>query len=179
MPSRKLLALAGIVVVVLGFGTGNASAGSSDLKPGSVPAQYVDSVKAAAGTCDYVTAPLLAAQIEQESSWNPNAVSWAGAQGIAQFKPAAWAVYGGDFDRDGNGTPFDPQDAIRAQGIMMCDMIDMIWGSPLSGDLWTFALWAYNAGIQATIDAGGRAPTAEAAGYSRRILYELMVKYVP
>jgi hypothetical protein len=61
----------------------------------------------------------------------------------------------------------------------MCDLIDRLGRTQLSGDLWTLTLWSYNAGIQATIDAGGRTPTAEAANYANRILNVLMVKYLP
>jgi soluble lytic murein transglycosylase-like protein len=43
--------------------------------------------------CPGVSAPLLAAQIKAESDWNPNAVSSGGAEGIAQFLPATFAVY--------------------------------------------------------------------------------------
>ena len=49
---------------------------------------------------------MVAAQLAQESGWNPNATSPAGAQGIAQFMPATWATYGE------GGDPFDPDDAI-------------------------------------------------------------------
>jgi len=52
---------------------------------------------------------LLAAQGAVESAFNPNAVSTAGAQGIAQFMPMTWASWGQ------GGDPFNPNDAIPAQ----------------------------------------------------------------
>jgi soluble lytic murein transglycosylase-like protein len=151
-----------------------ARAGSPDTK--NVPAAYVGLVAQAAGTCDLVNGPLLAAQIQQESNWDPNAVSPAGAQGIAQFKPDTWAAYGGDANGDGSSDPFDPADAIIAQGRYMCALAGMVGGVP--GDRVRVTLWAYNAGPQATIDANDNPPTAEADNYANRI-FSLIPKYTP
>jgi len=59
-----------------------APAAPGVLRPGVVPAQYEALVQQAAQTCPGTAAPLLAAQLEQESGWNPNAVSPSGAQGL-------------------------------------------------------------------------------------------------
>ncbi|MFR2313438.1 MAG: transglycosylase SLT domain-containing protein [Bifidobacterium sp.] len=56
--------------------------------------QYEADVIRAGSICQVVTPSIIAAQIEQESNWNPKAGSGAGAQGIAQFMP-------------GNGPPTD------------------------------------------------------------------------
>ena len=53
-----------------------------------VPADLTPVIKAAAERCPAVPPEILAAQIAAESSWDPTAVSHAGAQGIAQFMPA-------------------------------------------------------------------------------------------
>jgi len=50
-------------------------------------APYVDIVKAAAAKYDIPT-EILFGMVEQESGWNPNAVSKAGAKGLAQLMPA-------------------------------------------------------------------------------------------
>jgi soluble lytic murein transglycosylase-like protein len=158
-----------------GLGTADANAGPPDVK--NVPEAYVQWIRQAAGTCDDVNGPLLAAQIEQESNWDPNAVSSAGAQGIAQFKPDTWAAYGVDGNGNGKTDPFEPEDAILAQGKYMCALATEIQSVP--ADRATAMLWAYNAGPQATKDANGQAPTAEADNYARRILTELVPKYTP
>ena len=67
-----------------------------------------------------------------ESNFNPNAVSPAGAQGIAQFMPATAAAYG---LRD----PFDPVAAIDAQARLMGELLGQFGSVEL-------ALAAYNAG---------------------------------
>ena len=119
LPVAAVLLFAAIVVV-----------GSEDqqepptvvgLAPGAnVPAEYVPLLEEAAQTCAPVTAPLLAAQIAQESGWNPRAVSPVGAQGLSQFMPATWAAYGIDADGDGTADPFTPADAIASQAKYMC-----------------------------------------------------------
>ncbi len=80
----------------------------SALRSGTVPAAYEGLVVRAAQTCPGITAPLLAAQLEAESGWNPQATSPVGAQGLAQFMPATWAGEGIDGDGDGRRDPFTP-----------------------------------------------------------------------
>jgi len=81
-----------------------------------------------------ISAALLAAQLHQESGFNPAAVSGAGAQGIAQFMPATAHAYG-------LRNPFDPDAAIDAQAHLMRDLLRRFGSVPL-------ALAAYNAGEQ-------------------------------
>ncbi len=59
-----------------------APAAAGVLRPGVVPAEYEALVQKAAQTCPGITAPLLAAQLEQESGWNPTAVSPTGARPV-------------------------------------------------------------------------------------------------
>ncbi len=69
-----------------------------------------------------VSAPQIAAQIQQESSWNPTLVSSAGAKGIAQFRPATFAVYGRP---DAPGPPVQSElyrDDDRALADETCDV---------------------------------------------------------
>lgn len=130
------------------------------------------------GFCEQVNAPLLAAQIEQESDWNPRAVSSAGAEGIAQFKPETWAKFGTiDANRNGTASVWDIEDSLVAQGLYMCYLANEVQNVP--ADRTTAMLWAYNAGPDATKAANGRPPTAEADNYARRILNELVPKYRP
>jgi len=56
-----------------------------------VPPEYRDLVDAAGAICEGITPGLIAAQIAQESGWNPTITSPVGAAGIAQFMPAPWA----------------------------------------------------------------------------------------
>lgn len=55
-----------------------------------------------------INADIAQAQIQAESNFNPAARSGVGAQGLAQFMPGTWAIYGQ------GGDPFNPDDAIPA-----------------------------------------------------------------
>src|SRR5262249_47907619 len=79
----------------------------SSTLPSFVPAAYVPDIVAASQRWS-VSAILLAAQIAQESNFQPGVVSSAGAEGIAQFMPGTAAAMG---LRD----PFDPKAAIDAE----------------------------------------------------------------
>jgi soluble lytic murein transglycosylase-like protein len=72
-------------------------------------------------------------QIAQESDFNPNAVSSAGAQGIAQFMPDTAA-------RFGLSNPFDPIASFDAWGRYMRQLLDQFGGR------YDLALAGYNSG---------------------------------
>jgi soluble lytic murein transglycosylase-like protein len=103
-----------------------------------------------------VSATLLAAQIHQESGFNPFAQSNAGAAGISQFMPATARDYG---LRD----RFDPVASIDAQAHMMRDLLRRF------GDV-RLALAAYNAGPGRVAGCGCVPPIPETLGYVASIL---------
>jgi Transglycosylase SLT domain len=109
---------------------GGAVAGG-DLKPGSVPAAYAAIITDAATTCPPITAALLAAQINQESGFDPKAVSVTDAMGIAQFEPGTAA--------SNHVNPWDPDSAIHGMARLDCSNYRR-FGSV------TLALAAYNGG---------------------------------
>jgi murein DD-endopeptidase MepM/ murein hydrolase activator NlpD len=163
-----------LLVLLLG---GGAAADAADglgapgtLRPGTVPAAYEPLVLRAAQTCPGITAPLLAAQLDAESGWNPRAVSPVGAQGLAQFMPDTWVGEGLDGDGDGVRDPFNPADAIASQASFMCKLLAAVTAdSILAGDRLDLALAAYNAGLGAVRRHDGVPPYPETQGYVRRI----------
>jgi soluble lytic murein transglycosylase-like protein len=137
-----------------GGGGDGAVAGGGGL-PSFVPARFRAPLLRAASRWN-VSAALLAAQLMAESGFDPYAGSPAGAQGIAQFMPATAAAYG---LRD----PFDPDEAIDAQGHLMSDLLRK-FGSP------QLALAAYNAG-PAPVETCSCVPSyPETQAYVTRIL---------
>lgn len=147
------------------------------LDPDKIPdPEYVPLLEDAAAHCHGIDAPLLAAQIDAESNWNPRAQSPAGAQGIAQFMPATWAAWGYDANGDGVADVWDPQDAIPSQGRFMCAMHTEITTAQERGDLpsdptsMELALAAYNAGLNAVLQYRGIPPYPETQAYIPRIM---------
>jgi soluble lytic murein transglycosylase-like protein len=83
-------------------------------------------------------------QINQESGYNPWAVSPAGAEGIAQFMPATASSMGVN--------PWDPTSALYGAAQLMAQNSNQFGGN------YAMALAAYNAGpgaVQYAINAGG------------------------
>jgi hypothetical protein len=107
-----------------------------------VPAQYQQLVISAA-TQYGVPVNILAAQIQQESGFDPNATSSAGAEGIAQFEPATAASNGVN--------PWDPNSAIPGMA-----RLDASYAKTFGS--WELALAAYNAGPGAVESAGNAIP---------------------
>ena len=146
----------------------------------NVPGEYQGVVLKAGSICPEITPPLIAAQIEAESNWNPNAASEAGAQGMTQFMPATWASAGKDGDGDGKAEINNPRDAIYSQGVYMCSLAsevkERISAGKLTGDVAQLALAAYNAGMGAVDAAGGIPPYKETQSYVPKIM-ELAAKY--
>jgi hypothetical protein len=143
-------------------GGGGAAAGGDGAEgashgavPGFVPARFAPMIRAAAIRWN-VSAKLISAQLYAESTFNPFAVSKAGAQGIAQFMPETARGMG---LRD----PFDPERAIDAQAHLMRDLLRQFGSVPL-------ALAAYNAGPGAVQACGCVPRNDETPGYVARIL---------
>jgi hypothetical protein len=118
--------------------------------------------------CPALTESLLAAQLFQESGFNPQAASGAGAQGIAQFIPGTWAKYGRDENGNGVASPWEPQDAIPAAARYDCAIAAAVAKVP--GDIAGLMLAGYNAGEGAVLAFGGIPPYAETQNYVRVIL---------
>ena len=133
-----------------------------------VPDAYAAAIQLAAATCPGLPAAILAAQLDAESGFRPDAVSPTGAQGIAQFMPDTWATWGRDADGDGTADPFDPVDAIAAQGALMCHLLRTAqatgWGDPVD-----LALAGYNAGWGAVTRYRGVPLYSETTAYIAKI----------
>ena len=172
-----LLLLSLLVVVLAGAGGSSAAAcvatayNAEPVKAGTIPNGWAPLVEKAASDSG-VPSAVLAAQLETESGWNPQAVSPAGAQGLSQFIPGTWASYGGGKD------PFDPAAAITAQGAYMKDLLGQV--KPLatsSGQpALSLALAGYNAGVGRVFQFGGIPPYEETQDYVAEIL-ALALKY--
>jgi soluble lytic murein transglycosylase-like protein len=139
----------------LGFGRGGDDGASSGALPSFVPARFAPAIARAAQRWS-VSGALLAAQLYEESHFNPFARSAAGALGIAQFMPATAAGYG-------LADPFDADRAIDAQAHLMRDLLRTFASVPL-------ALAAYNAGPAAVRTCGCVPAIPETQSYVADIL---------
>ena len=134
-----------------------AETASTETLPGFTGAyrgQYLAQARAAASRHG-VPADLFARLVQQESGWNPNAVSSKGAIGLAQLMPQTAALLGVN--------PRDPVQNLEG-GARYLRMQYDTFGS------WRLALAAYNAGPGAVQQHGGIPPYRETQGYVRAIL---------
>ena len=92
--------------------------------------------------------------VQQESGWNPNAVSHAGAKGLAQLMPDTARLLGVNIN--------DPAQNLSG-GARYLRMMYEKFGT------WRLALAAYNAGPQAVEKYGGVPPYKETRNYVRVI----------
>jgi cell wall-associated NlpC family hydrolase len=156
------------VYLVAGNLAGGVGGGVKKLARGAVPAAYEPLVAKAGTTCDAINPALLAAQLYQESGFNPKAQSAAAAQGIAQFIPGTWAIHGVDGDGDGDRDVWDPADAIPSAAAYDCSLASYVKSVP--GNLTENMLAAYNAGPDAVIRYQGVPPYAETRNYVKTIM---------
>jgi len=175
LTTAALAVIAGGALIIVGGLAGTIS-GTAITGPGGVlnvqaipaHARHLATWVIRAGShCPQITPPLIAAQIEQESNWNPDALAHnppehgGNAIGIAQFQAGTWATWGQDANDNGTNSPWDPEDAIWAQGRLMCDLAAwatrLLAAGALDGDPVDLALAAYFCG-RGCIHASGRIP---------------------
>ncbi|MET7761879.1 peptidoglycan DD-metalloendopeptidase family protein [Streptomyces sp. NPDC005393] len=153
-----------------------APGGGGALNTKQVPAQYAPWVLKSGKQCKEIGPAVIAAQIEAESGWNPNAKSPVGAEGLSQFMPGTWKTWGRDDDNNGRISPYDPGDAIMAQGRYDCALSRQVRRYVDGGNIVDLALAAYNAGPGAVQKYGGVPPYDETTAYVARIK-SLIAKY--
>lgn len=112
---------------------------------------YLDAIKASAAKYG-IPWPLMAAEIWQESRFDPSAVSPVGALGIAQFMPATAADLGID--------PLDPFESIDAMGHYLNEIKSYLTQALGKTPDWSEVLAAYNWGMGSVRNAVTKYGTA-------------------
>jgi soluble lytic murein transglycosylase-like protein len=163
-----VIALAGSALIGAWLAFGTAQERGLLGGPVVVPEELRPVIRKAAKRCEQVPLEIFAAQIAAESSWDPNAVSPAGARGIAQFMPAVWEQYGIDADGDGSADIWNPVDAIHSAAELNC--INRRLVREASGNRLHNTLAAYNAGFGSVLKYDGIPPFPETEAYVARIL---------
>ncbi|MBF5080304.1 lytic transglycosylase domain-containing protein [Quadrisphaera sp. INWT6] len=161
--------LAGVVVVVGVLAARDPQRGTAPstssvaVADGAVPQRYRAAFDYALTLCPALPAPVLAAQITQESGWDPRAVSSAGARGLGQFMPGTWKEHA--VDANGGGAEItDPADSLASAAAYDCHLIDQVSGKGYDGDAVSLMLAAYNAGPGAVARYEGVPPPSFSAG---------------
>ena len=131
---------------------GGGAAGASELPAGT---PFAAEIAAAARRHDLDPA-LLAGLVKQESGFDPNAVSPAGARGLTQLMPGTAAGLGVT-------NPLDPAQALEGGAKYLREQLDRFGGDVAR------SLAAYNAGPGAVQRFGGIPPYAETQNYVRAV----------
>ncbi|MEI4486455.1 lytic transglycosylase domain-containing protein [Frigidibacter sp. MR17.14] len=121
---------------------------------GRYKGEYLEMARAAARKHN-VPEDLFLRLVQQESGWNPGAVSVKGATGLAQLMPETAARLGVDL--------FDPKENLEGGARYLRMMYDRFGN-------WRHALAAYNAGPEAVSKHDGIPPYEETANYVKVIL---------
>lgn len=159
-PALAALVLLGVGTV--GTITLNADPSCAD-RAEAIPQGWDDDVVRTAQTSGFPP-DVVAAQLDVESRWDPEAVSPVGAEGLAQFMPETWELYG-------EGEITDPEASIRAQGHYLRDLRGMVAELEPADEEEEIelVLAAYNAGPTVVLDEGGVPAYPETQRYVERI----------
>jgi soluble lytic murein transglycosylase-like protein len=137
------------------LGVGASPAGAGQLN-GADATQYDSLIQSAAQKYG-IDPALLKGLIKQESGFNPNAGSPAGAQGLCQLMP-------GTARSLGCANPLDPAQSIDAGAKYLRQQLDTFGGDVRK------ALAAYNAGPGAVQRYGGVPPYSETQNYVQKVM---------
>jgi soluble lytic murein transglycosylase-like protein len=141
-----------------GSGTGSTAGDGALGGPASLPTStgrsYGDDFASAAASTG-VPVSLLNAVASTESSFQPGAVSSAGAEGLMQLMPSTAASLGVN--------PFNPSQAVNAAAQLLSNYHQQ-FGS------WSLALAAYNAGPAAVQAYSGVPPYSQTQNYVQTVL---------
>lgn len=155
-------ALGLLIIGTVGAISHNSSPDCSD-HGGAIPREWADDVAHSAEVSG-LPPELVAAQLDVESRWDPEAESPVGAQGLAQFMPETWELYG-------EGEATDPEASIRAQGYYLRDLREMVAELDPADEQEETALVlaAYNAGPTVVLEEGGIPEYQETQDYVDQI----------
>lgn len=162
-------------LVVIGFGLGLLIGSAQAQETPPAAAKYRSLLVRNAHMVWGLDAPVatLAAQTQQESGWNPSAVSRVGAQGLAQFMPATARWIGGIDPALAAVQPDNPVWAIRALVTYDKWLWDKIQADT-SCDRMAMVLSAYNGGLGWLLRDKS---AAAAAGDSRNLWWGHVERY--
>ncbi|MGP3973562.1 lytic transglycosylase domain-containing protein [Streptomyces sp. 8N114] len=182
--------LAPIIAIILFFGGGGDDGGSSaddvdseaiaesvqgdgkgELNPETVPEDLSETIEDAGGICDAIGPVVIAAQIEQESSFNKDMKGPNGEEGISQLPPDKFKEFGEDEDDNDETKATDAEDSIMAQGRYLCSLADEVKPIVDSGEapegegVLDLALAAYEVGLDKVKEAKGIPESSKAQSY--------------
>ncbi|MFI7142948.1 lytic transglycosylase domain-containing protein [Streptomyces massasporeus] len=143
--------------------------GLGELDPDSVPPELLDAIEEAGALCPDIGPVVIAAQIDEESGFDPGLVGPDGEQGISQLPPPVFEQFGEDDDDSGETSPFDTADSILAQGRYLCSLVEEVRPLTVPGqrmqDVLSLALAAYDVGPEAVSEADGVPRTSRSQNY--------------
>ncbi len=156
------LASQGAVPGVLETGTASQVAAPGTLEAGSAGSSRYDPLVEQAAARYGIDPAVLHGLIQQESGFDPQAQSSAGAAGLTQLMP-------GTASSLGVANPLDPAESIEGGARYLSQMMARFGGNTED------ALAAYNAGPGAVQQYGGIPPYAETQSYVQKVLANAQV----
>ena len=132
--SAPIVGALALALSLTGCGTTSSTDARGHTAPASAqavldnpPAEFVPWLVKAGSICPQIGPPLLAAQIDEESGFEPHEPGATGTSGYSQLDPVIWSAFGSPVDTLGNpvgpagtGDPNSVADSVMALGKYMC-----------------------------------------------------------